>query len=157
MKERHLKILAQLRTNSRMSLTNMSKITKIPVSTIFDRMKQITGSIIIKHTTLVNFNKLGYHARAKVLVKADRNYRIDVKDYLSKHKNVNSVYRVSNGFDYMFEAIFTNIVELEDFLENVDQKFKLDKKEVYYVIEDIKKEAFLSNPMLIDTVLNNID
>ncbi len=137
-----------------MSLTTMSRKTNIPVSTIFDRLKANEDDLIIKHTTLINFEKLGFHTRANILIKVDRDNRLNLKDYLTKHKNVNSVFRINNNFDYMFEAIFKNIKELEDFLENIDVKFNIQNKEVFYIIEDIKKESFLSEPYFIDCLLN---
>lgn len=132
----------------------MSRKTNIPVSTIFDRLKANEDDLIIKHTTLINFEKLGFHTRANILIKVDRDNRLNLKDYLTKHKNVNSVFRINNNFDYMFEAIFKNIKELEDFLENIDVKFNIQNKEVFYIIEDIKKESFLSEPYFIDCLLN---
>ena len=154
LKTKDLKIIAHLREDSRMSLTTMSRKTNIPVSTIFDRLKANEDDLIIKHTTLINFEKLGFHTRANILIKVDRENRLNLKDYLTKHKNVNSVFRINNNFDYMFEAIFKNIKELEDFLENIDVKFNIQNKEVFYIIEDIKKESFLSEPYFIDCLLN---
>ena len=55
----------------------------------------------------------------------------------------------------MFEAVFVNIKDLEAFLESLDKKFKIENKEVYYIVEDIKKEAFLSDSLLLDVVVGN--
>lgn len=89
------------------------------------------------------------------MIKVDRDARDAVKEYLSKHQNINSVFKINNGFDYMFEAIFVNIKDMEDFMEALDQRFKIENKEVYYIVDDIKKEAFMADPALIGMVMNN--
>ena len=45
-----LLLLNSLRENSRKSLTSLSKQTKIPVSTLFDRLKLLEKEDIIRHT-----------------------------------------------------------------------------------------------------------
>jgi len=52
----------------------------------------------------------------------------------------------------MFEAVFRSIVELEGFIEKLDQKFKIEEKETYYIVEDIKKEEFMAEPDLLSLV-----
>ncbi len=156
MNQKDLKIIAHLRQNARIPLTKMSKKTQIPVSTIFDKIKQYEDNLIHRHTTLIKFSELGFNTRANVMIKVDRNARESVKEFLSKHHNINTVSRINNGFDYMFEAIFVNIKDIEDFMELLDQKFKLENKEVYYIVDDIKKEGFMSDPTIIDMVINNV-
>ena len=51
-----LLIISCLRENSRNNLTNISKMTGIPISTIFDWLKKYEGSIIKKHTALLSFS-----------------------------------------------------------------------------------------------------
>ena len=155
MNQKDLQIIAHLRTDARMSLTKMSRNTHIPVSTIFDRLKFYEDNLFLKHTTLIRFDKLGFNTRANVMIKVDRELKKEAQEYLSKHTNVNSVSRINNGFDFIFEAVFVNIRELEEFLELLDQKFKIENKEVYYIVEDIKKEGFMSDPILVNLGINN--
>ena len=49
----------------------------------------------------------------------------------------------------MAESVFENIKELEDFLESLDDKFSLEEKKVFYIIEDIRREGFLSKERLL--------
>jgi len=149
MKEKELLILANLRQNSRETLTSISHKTKVPISTIFDKMKSLEQDIITKHTTIVDFSKLGFSTRANMTLRVDKNERDRIKDYLEKHQNVNTIYKINNGYDFLIEAIFRNIRELEEFQENLDAKFKIKERQVYYIIEDIKREAFMSDPSLI--------
>jgi DNA-binding Lrp family transcriptional regulator len=142
-------IIANLRSNARMPLTTMSRKTNIPVSTLFDKLRAYRKDVFQKHTTLLNFDKLGFHARANVMIRVDRDAREDVREYLSKHRNINTVFKINNGYDFMFESVFPNIKDMEDFLWLLDQKFKILNREVYYIVEDVKKECFMSEPEMV--------
>ena len=150
--KKDLQIISNLRKNARMSLTNMSKLTNIPISTISDRLRVHESSIIKKHTTLIDFEKLGFNIRANVCVKIDKEKRDEVKWFLVKHQNVNSIFRINNGYDFLFEGIFRHIKDLEDFIEKLEGRFNVKQRQVYYLIEDIKIEEFMADPQLIDMV-----
>lgn len=149
MKEKDIKIITNLRQDARMPLTKMSRITRIPVSTIFDRLKENERSIITKHTTLIDFSKLGYHTRANITIKVDRDDKQKLCEYLSKNNSVNSLYKINNGYDFMIEGIFKQIKDLDDFLEDIEGKFRIQDKKSYFIIQDIKRENFMSNINLV--------
>jgi len=145
--KKDLLIIANLRNDARMSLTKMSKSIHIPISTIFDRLKM--NDIIVKHTSLIDFAKLGYKVRAQIAFKVGREDKEALRECLMKHESCNSVLKINNGYDFMIEGIFKEIKEMEDFLEQLEQKFKILEKTCFYIIEDLKKEAFMSNPELV--------
>ena len=151
--EKDLLILAELRNNSRESLTNMSKTTGVPISTIFDKLKYYQGSLITKHTTLIDFSKLGFNARANIMLKVDRDAREEARKFLMNNFNINSVYKISNGFDFLVEGIFKNVKDVEEFIDYLGSKFKMEKSEVYYIVEDIRKEDFMNNKETLDMVI----
>jgi len=150
--KKDMKIIANLRQNARMSLTKMSRKTAIPVSTIFDRLKLHENDLIQKHTSLLNFSKLGFNTRANICLKVNKEKREELKNFLTKHQHVNSVYKINNGFDFLVEGIFKHIKDLEDFLDLLEQRFDVTEKQVYYIIEDIKREAFMANLNTIDLI-----
>ncbi len=150
--QKDLVIMSHLRKNSRESLTSLSKKTSIPISTIYDRMRAHEEGVITRHTVLIDFSKIGYNARAKIILKVDRGEREKLKEFMMRNPNINSVYKVNSGYDFMVEAVFKHIKDMEDFVDNLEQKFNIEEKTVLYVIEDIKKEAFLSDPQLIELV-----
>ncbi|MBD3304652.1 hypothetical protein GF343_05940 [Candidatus Woesearchaeota archaeon] len=149
-KKKDLILTAYLRQNSRASLTILSRKTGVPVSTIFDRLK--SSKVILKNTALLDFSKLGYSARTNILLRARKDKKEKLMEFLFKSFNVNSLYKVNNGYHFMAECIFRDIKELEDFLEMLDEKFAVKTKEVHYIIDELKKEAFLSQPELVDAV-----
>ena len=145
--KKDLIILSHLRQNSREPLTIMSRNTTIPVSTIFDRIKaHQQDQLITRFTALLDFPSLGYPTRVHVMLKVHKDDRDNVRQTLLIHKHVNSAYRISNGYDYLIEGIFETIKDVENFLEHLEEHHRIQAKQVYYIIDDLKREAFLSNP-----------
>jgi len=150
--KKDLLILSNLRKNARMSLTNMSKATSIPISTIFDKLKVHENNIIKKHTALIDFEKLGFSTRANICIKIDKEKRNEAKEYLIKHQNINSVFKINNGFDFLIEAVFKHIKDLEFFLDTLEERFNVVETQIYYLIEDIKREDFMADPRILELV-----
>lgn len=148
MKEKDFKMISYLRADARMPLTKMSKKTNIPVSTLFDRLRANENDIIMKHTALLNFTKLGYHTRANVALRVDKEDKDRLREYLMKHQMINSLYKINNGFDFMIEAVFVHVKDLEEFLSDLDKRFNIMDKKSFFIIEDLKREEFMADPSL---------
>jgi DNA-binding Lrp family transcriptional regulator len=150
--KKELVIMSMLRQNSRETLTKMSRRSQIPVSTIYDKIKLHENGIIKRHTCILDFAKLGFNTRANICLKVNKENRDELRDYLLKNQSINSVYKINNGFDFLVEAVFKHIKDLEDFLEMLDEKFKLKGRQVFYIIDDIKRESFMADPMVVELV-----
>ncbi|MBT5021529.1 Lrp/AsnC family transcriptional regulator [Candidatus Woesearchaeota archaeon] len=143
-----LKLLSSLRENSREKLTSISKTTNIPVSTLFDILKELQHSTITKSTVLLNFSKLGYHTRAQVFIKlkndsaTNTNNRDELVQHLNCNHSVNNIYKINNGWDFIIETVHKNIRELDECLDNLNKRFGIQKQEIHYLIDDIKREGF---------------
>lgn len=144
MKKQDKIIVSLLREDSRRSLTEMSRLSKIPISTLYDKLKNYQGSLIQKHTTLVDFTQLGFAARARVLLKVKRTELPQVKEHLLKSPGLNELYKVNNGYDFMAEFIFKTMQEMENYLDILSDRFELEKEEVFYIIDELGREEFLS-------------
>ena len=46
-------------------------------------------------------------------------------------------------YDFMLEAIFKNINDLEAFIEYIEEEFGIVEKHVFYIISEIKREEFM--------------
>jgi len=141
-KNSDLKFISYLRKNSRQTLTYISKQTRIPISTLYDKLKLHEGSVIIKHTTLIDFAKLGFNCRANILLKTGREERNKLGSYLKAHPAINNLYKINNGLDFFAEGIFCHVKDMEDFLEELEKNFTLEEKKTHYIIEDMKREEF---------------
>ena len=152
--KKEMLILANLRKNSRETLTKISKQTSIPVSTIYDKLKIYETSFIKKHTSILDFSKLGYHTRATMLIKVANNYREKLREHLLLDKSLNTVYRINNGYDFMLEGIFKELREVDLFLDKLEKDYGVTEKYVYYIIDEVKKEDFLSSPEYLKIITN---
>ncbi len=152
-KKKDLLILASLRNDARVSLTDISKQTKIPVATIYERIKMFKSRIIKSYTTLIDFSVFGFNARANIAIKALPQKREELREFLFLHQNVNTLYKINNGYDYLIDCIFRNVKDLEEFLEVLDNKYKVKTRNVFYLIDDIKRETFMSDSQLLETVM----
>ena len=145
LRKKELLILTHLRADSRKSLTMISRETGIPISTIFDKVNKLGKSTISKYSPLLDFQKLGFGIRINFALKANDKKKQEFKDFLLTNKNVNSILRLNNGFDFFVEAVFKDMKGFEEFSESLE-KFKIKKKKEFLIIEDLKKEEFLTKP-----------
>lgn len=144
LREKELLLLSHFRSDARISLTKLSRLTKIPVSTIFDKLKEYESSKLIrKSTAIVDFRKLGFEIRNQILIGVSRDKKDVLQKFLVSHPKVNTIYRINNGFDFLIETIFKNMHEMDDFMRTLEEFEPLQKKE-FFIMEDLKREAFLS-------------
>jgi len=145
--QKDLLLLTNLRQNARETLTKLSRKTSMPISTIYDKLKLFYGDIIKKHTSILDFTKLGYNARINIMLRVDKEQREQVKDFLARKDCINSVFKINNGYDFLAEGVFKDIREVEDFLEMLEDKFKIKSKQIYYVVDEVKREGFMTTPL----------
>ncbi len=153
MKQKDMLIMSYMRQDSRAPLTSVSRKTGIPVSTIFDRLKLGAAGLIQRNTALIDFAMLGFSTRAQVLIKVGKHDKEKVQTYLSKSFQVNNLYKVNNGYDFLVECICKDMKDMEAFLDQLEQKFVIKTKEVHYVVEDLCREAFLADPQTLGLIL----
>jgi|TARA_Y100000310_G_C20636746_1_gene791576 Lrp/AsnC family transcriptional regulator for asnA, asnC and gidA len=138
---KNLKLINQLRKNSRENLTMLSRNTGIPISTVYEKLKKT--DLIKKYTCLLNFEKIGYHGRSVYLVKVNINERNHLEEYLRLNCNVNNLSIINNGYDFIFDVVFKNLKEISDFTKEIEEKFSILSINSHPIIEDIKREDFL--------------
>ncbi len=136
-------ILSHLRLNARKNITTIAKETNIPVSTIFDKIKRFETMFFLHYTVLLDYKKLGYE-RATILVKVDHHDKQRFIDYVKRHELVNTVYKVNSRYDFLLEVVFRKLDDFYKFLEEL-KEFNIVMKEEYYIMDDIKREGFLSS------------
>ena len=149
MDKKELLIIASLRKDSRRSLTRMSRDIRLPISTIHDKMQDYREGIIKKTTAILDFAKLGFKTRAYVLLKTEVRDKKPLLEYLLKSSSVNTLSKINNGYDFYAEMIFKEFVDAENFMEDLSLKYDVKKKEIFYSLEDFRREDFLSTPSMV--------
>lgn len=153
--KKDIEIAAHLRQNARVKLTVLSRMTGLPVSTLFDHVRMLEGLCITRLAALLDFRKLGFGTCATIFVKAAKDRRNELRKHLLCSMNVNSLMRVNNGYDFMAECVFRDMQGLEDFCEHLEHEHGVKSKEVHFVIEELKREGFLSDPSAVKKVMQN--
>ncbi|MEM4246725.1 MAG: Lrp/AsnC family transcriptional regulator [Candidatus Woesearchaeota archaeon] len=151
--EKLLAITAHLRQDARIKLSKLSRLTGIPVSTLFDRIHSPDSIGIKRLSALLDFQKLGFNTCATIMFKVLKEKRDQLKEHLLCSTNVNSLMRINNGYDFMAECVFRDMRELEEFCEKLEQSYGVKTKEVHFIVEELKRESFLSDPSLAGQVM----
>ena len=152
LKKKDFLVLSYFRQNARCRLTSLSRKTGIPVSTLFDKLNEYEGKIVQKTISLLNFSAIGFSTRANVLLKVRKDKSL-LQHHLLKSQSVNSLYKVNNGFDFLAECVFRSVKELEDFVEDLKEEHSVGTAEVYYIVDELKREEFLSDPSFVDILV----
>ena len=146
--QKDLKILEFLRKNARETLTNISRTTGVPISSIFDRLKRLEQiGIIRRHTTLLDTDKIGFKVRAFLLFKT-RDGQKDLEEYLMGNPHMNNMIRVNGNLSLLVEVWFRDIGTLESFVAGIRKAFKKVEISVHYVLKDIERECFMINEVI---------
>lgn len=143
--EKELLVAAYLRQNARLKLTDLARLTGIPVSTLFDRMHALNTLGINRLSALVDFTKLGYNICVTLLLKVLQEKRDKLRDYLLRAPSVNSLFRINNGYDFMTECVFKDLKEFEEFCEKLERSYCVKHQEAHFVVEELKRENFLTH------------
>jgi Lrp/AsnC family leucine-responsive transcriptional regulator len=138
-------IIQHLRKNARKTVSDISKETGIPATTIHNKISNYEKDAIIKgYTCILDLKKLGYPIKANIALKIMKEQRKSFQDFILSNNSINSASRINSGFDFMIEAIFRDMGEFHNFLEEINEKFIVENKQIFYSIADVKSETFLS-------------
>ena len=145
LKEKDVEFIKNLRHNSRQTLTQISRNINVPISTLYDRLREQEKNSIIKHTTLIDFSKLGYNIKTQIYLKSGYEDKEKLRQFLLNHQNVNNLSILTDEFDYGLEAIFENITDVRDFLDFLEDKYNITNQKVLFVAKELRKEGFMAN------------
>ena len=149
-KKKDREIINHLRQNSRQKLTEISQKTGMPITTIFDRIRECERLVIKKHTCIVDFSRFGYNSISHIAFKINKGHFDEAKSFLSEHPSVNSLYRINNNYDFLVEVVFSNHAEIKDFLNYLKY---MGAKNIasFNHIDELKKEDFMFSKHIWDS------
>ena len=153
MKKKDVLLLAHLRENSRVPLTELSRKTRLPVSSIHDRIRQYSDGLMPRMSAMISFRKLGFSTDAHVFLKAEKDRKDELMARLLSCPFVNSCFKVNNGWDFMVECVFRDMCACEEFIESMESL--IANKEVHYVLDELKREAFLADPTFAEAIFDS--
>jgi DNA-binding Lrp family transcriptional regulator len=107
----------------------------IPATTIYDRLRiHQNKGIIKKNVCLVDFSKIGLGSHIYLSLKAERESRKGLENFLRGHSNVNSLYKTNFGNNYLVEGVFRSPNEVEEFIEKSDLINEILKSSRYVIL-----------------------
>ena len=142
--KKDIEIISHVRNNARKKITTISRQTNIPVTTIYDKVRVHERKFIKKHTSLLDFQKMGFLATAHIAIKVEKDSREALQKFLLEKPNINSLYKTNFGTDLLAEGIFKDTAELQNFKEEIEEKFHTNEIRIFNIIEELKKEEFLT-------------
>jgi DNA-binding Lrp family transcriptional regulator len=128
-----------MRDNSRKSLKEVSKLTNIPASTLYDALARVETGNILRHVSLVDFFKLGYGLRASFIMSSKN--KKEMQDFLMQSHSINTLSALSGDHDFFAECVFKDFNEYALFKDKLDQ-IGLKTFTENFVLEELKKEGF---------------
>lgn len=136
-------VLKHLRMNSRVAVTNIAKVIDSPVSTVFTKIRRMENNVIKKHSSLLNYSKLGLHSWSTIAIKVDKRDKTKMLEFIKANECINSAFEVNNGYDFMLEVVHANKKNLMEFLDELDLCFRVKEKTIFEILSEIKREEYL--------------
>lgn len=81
----------------------------------------------------------------KTGLKMNNSQKKDFVIFLQNHKNINAIYEINSGYDFMLETIHKDIKEYITFIEGLQDAFDIRELQEYQIIKEVDKEKFLQN------------
>ena len=120
MDQKRMGFIRELRNNARKKLTEISRKLNIPVSTLADGLRSLESKGLISYKAMLNFEKIGYPLRKFFLVRTENSNRDNLRSCLRKIDNINNLHAITNGYDFLFEAVFKNQKEVQVFFDRIE-------------------------------------
>ena len=135
-------IIKLLRLNCRIKPKEMSALTDLPLSTVYEKMTN-TGLLVTRFTCLLNHDAFGNTVHAFAVLKVAPKDRFALQKELEICNNVNLLWRINNGSDFVAEFIFPNLFTFEAYKESLESQFAIRNIVLHFMIDEIKRETFI--------------
>lgn len=143
--EKDIKILKELRKNGRLSAQEISQRTKIAVTTVFNRVKRMEKTGVIKgYTAVVDDGKTGRTIAAYVSITVDYNHlkrkglsQQELAVKLRQHEFVDEVSMITGTSDIIVKIRTQDISQLNDFVTKYLRNIEgIENTQTSVVLED---------------------
>jgi len=113
-----MKILKALQVDARKPVIQIAREVGANEATVRRRIdKLMKQGIIERFTVVLDYHKLGRIIKAFIGLKVQPAKLKEIVDHLSRHPDIQVLYRTSGDTDIFAEVIFEKMEDLKDFLE----------------------------------------
>ncbi len=141
MNQKDVEIIRFLRNGER-NISNIARKLKLPISTVSERVRRIEEKYIAKHSSLLDYNKLGYFANTFLAIKTEKEQRQELFDFLKSQNCVNSVHSTGSDYNFLVEVVCRDSLELVNWIEDIKGKFPLEMMH-FQVLKTEERERFV--------------
>lgn len=139
--ELDIKIIKELRKDSRLSYREIARRLDIAVGTAQSRIRELEkNKIIQRYHVEIDYSKLGYGLAAVIALNVDLKKKVELEKRLLRNRNVFGLYEVTGDFDLFVAVRFKNAKELNEFIQR-NVKDKAVKKSTTFIVLKTDKEA----------------
>lgn len=142
--EKDFKILQELQKDCKKTLKQLSKITKIPITTIYDRVRRMEkDGLITKYSAILDHKKLNFPITAFILVstvKDEETNEDTIIDEVSRFLNVQESHLISGEWDLVLKMRAKSVDEIGDFVLNKLRKIKgISRTQTFIALKTAKE------------------
>jgi len=114
-----MKIIRSLQEDGRKAVSRISKEVSANETTVRKRIEKLRkNGIIERFTVVLDYHKLGRVIKAFIGLRVQPGRLREIVDHLSKHPDIQVLYRTSGDTDVILEVIFETMEDLNAFLES---------------------------------------
>ena len=132
MDEKDKILLNELKKNSKRSVQELSKATKIPSTTVYNRIKALEKEGIIKHYSVKLDNKKVGKIQAFFEVTVNPNA---VSEFIKKIK-ADEIYSIAGDYQFLIKATFNDLGGVYSFTAQLQQA-KAEKVKTTIVLDEL--------------------
>lgn len=125
-------LLKELKANSKQSVQELAKATKIPSTTVYNRIKALEKEKIIKQYTIKVDNKKANKIQAFFEVSVNPNF---VNEFLTKIK-CDEIYSIGGDYQFLIKSSFNDLGGVYSFTAQLQQA-KAEKIKTSVVLEEL--------------------
>ncbi len=132
MDEKDLILINELKKDSKRSVQELSKATKIPSTTVYNRIKALEDEGVIKQYTVKLDNKKVSRIQAFFEVSLNPN---NIPEFIKKIK-ADEIYSVAGDYQFLIKSTFNDLGGVYSFTAQLQQA-KADKVKTTIVLDEL--------------------
>jgi len=139
-----IKILDELRRNSKITYKEIAKSMNISVGAVYNRIRRLENEGVIKGYTInLDYSKMGYDLTAIIMLQVEGPHIVEVEKILAKYNENMSVYDITGEYDIAVIAKLRDREHLNKLIKDI-LTIPHVKRTVTSIALSVVKENFIS-------------
>ena len=136
------KIIKVLQDDARTSLRKISKLVKVSLGTVSNRVKRMEKNGVIKgYSVILDPDQIGWELNVVIGLRIQKGRLIEIQERIAEDSRVHGVYDVTGDFDSMIIARAKNRKDLDDLSKNVLSIDGVERSITHLVLNTVKEKT----------------